>query len=83
MNNKDFLFAAFSFLLEQAAAVWATPKAIQSYRFTWLITLFANRQNMGNSDLLNHSLGTLQKTASLLELIASAEWVRYQSAVYG
>lgn len=29
MNKKDFLFAAFSFLLEQAAAVWATPKATQ------------------------------------------------------
>lgn len=32
MNNKGFLFAAFKFFLDQAAAVWATPKAIQSYR---------------------------------------------------
>lgn len=29
MNNKDFLSATFNFLLDQAAAVWPTPKATQ------------------------------------------------------
>ena len=73
MNNKDFLFATFNFLLDQAAAVWPTPKATQSYRLMGLITSSANRQNTNNSDLLHHSPGTLQNTVLLPELTVPVE----------